>query len=98
MVDGVNPRRGLGPSDGRPLAVLKGARDGDPFSVRHVVTRRQRHDDLDLFASFATLSTNPVSRVPHGAPAATRRADLQAAFKACRTAAASGSCFSCKPA
>lgn len=28
----------------------------------------------------------------------TRRADLQAAFKACRTAAASGSCFSCKPA
>lgn len=30
--------------------------------------------------------------------AATRLANLQAAFKACRTAAASGSCFSCKPA
>ena len=32
------------------------------------------------------------------APAATRRASLQAAFKACRTAAASGSYFSCKAA
>ena len=37
-------------------------------------------------------------KVSTRAPAAIRRASLQAAFKACRTAAASGSCFSCKPA